>query len=156
MTSRKSFERLFSPLQLKGGKTLINRALMGSVCLRSRTGRACAFDAFARRSPTHVVFDVLQMHSGLEEGTGMAHSLEKMAAFFEERARGRVGLMVTGGIAPNSEVRTWLARAHARMPESVAGRPAKSVYDLSPSRRAASTRSPPRCSLPPTPRATAS
>ena len=46
------------------------------------------------------------MHSGLEEGTGMAHSLEKMAAFFEERARGRVGLMVTGGIAPNSEVRS--------------------------------------------------
>ncbi|KAI9914608.1 hypothetical protein PsorP6_007865 [Peronosclerospora sorghi] len=37
------------------------------------------------------------MHTGLEEGT----SLSRLAAFFAERAKGNVGLMVTGGIAPN-------------------------------------------------------
>ncbi|KAJ0408142.1 hypothetical protein P43SY_002112 [Pythium insidiosum] len=37
------------------------------------------------------------MHTGLEEG----RSLTKLAAFFAERARGDVGLIVTGGIAPN-------------------------------------------------------
>ena len=42
------------------------------------------------------------MHSGLEEGDGWGHRLTRMAAFFEERAKGGVGLMVTGGIAPNN------------------------------------------------------
>ncbi|MBD9396952.1 NADPH-dependent 2,4-dienoyl-CoA reductase [Pseudomonas sp. PDM11] len=40
------------------------------------------------------------MHTGLEEKTG---GFERMAAYFAERARGGVGLMVTGGIAPNEE-----------------------------------------------------
>ncbi|WP_434682033.1 NADPH-dependent 2,4-dienoyl-CoA reductase [Pseudomonas sp. R1-18] len=40
------------------------------------------------------------MHTGLEERPG---GFERMAAYFAERARGGVGLMVTGGIAPNSE-----------------------------------------------------
>ncbi|RMO64113.1 2,4-dienoyl-CoA reductase [Pseudomonas amygdali pv. eriobotryae] len=39
------------------------------------------------------------MHTGLEERPG---GFERMAAYFAERARG-VGLMVTGGIAPNEE-----------------------------------------------------
>ena len=38
------------------------------------------------------------MHTGLEESK---NGYEKMAAFFAERARGGVGLIVTGGIAPN-------------------------------------------------------
>lgn len=38
------------------------------------------------------------MHTGLEEGRGNA---AKMAAFLAERARGGVGLIVTGGISPN-------------------------------------------------------
>lgn len=38
------------------------------------------------------------MHTGLEEEK---NGFEKMAAYFAERARGGVGLMVTGGIAPN-------------------------------------------------------
>ena len=38
------------------------------------------------------------MHTGLEEQEG---GFEKLAAYFAERARGQVGLMVTGGIAPN-------------------------------------------------------
>jgi len=54
------------------GTTLMNRCIMGS------------------------------MHSGLEEGEGWGHQLGRMSAFFEERAKGGVGLMVTGGIAPNN------------------------------------------------------
>ena len=42
------------------------------------------------------------MHVGLEE---VAHGFERMAAFYAERARGGVGLIVTGGIAPNDEGR---------------------------------------------------
>ncbi|MCG4453608.1 NADPH-dependent 2,4-dienoyl-CoA reductase [Pseudomonas sp. MMS21-TM103] len=40
------------------------------------------------------------MHTGLEEKSG---GFERMAAYFAERARGGVGLMVTGGIGPNEE-----------------------------------------------------
>ncbi|MBQ1783805.1 MAG: NADPH-dependent 2,4-dienoyl-CoA reductase [Gammaproteobacteria bacterium] len=38
------------------------------------------------------------MHTGLEEAND---GFRKLAAFYEERARGGVGLIVTGGIAPN-------------------------------------------------------
>ena len=38
------------------------------------------------------------MHTGLEEEKG---GFEKMAAFYAERARGGISLIVTGGIAPN-------------------------------------------------------
>ncbi len=38
------------------------------------------------------------MHTGLEEA---ANGFERMAAFYAERAKGGVGLIVTGGIAPN-------------------------------------------------------
>ncbi|MDX1451802.1 MAG: NADPH-dependent 2,4-dienoyl-CoA reductase [Oleiphilaceae bacterium] len=38
------------------------------------------------------------MHTGLEESP---NGFEKMAAFYAERARGGVGIIVTGGIAPN-------------------------------------------------------
>jgi 2,4-dienoyl-CoA reductase (NADPH2) len=38
------------------------------------------------------------MHTGLEESK---NGYQKMAAFFAERAKGGVGLIVTGGIAPN-------------------------------------------------------
>ncbi|HCF6874159.1 TPA: NADPH-dependent 2,4-dienoyl-CoA reductase [Pseudomonas aeruginosa] len=40
------------------------------------------------------------MHTGLEE---KPNGFERMAAFFSERARGGVGLIVTGGIGPNEE-----------------------------------------------------
>jgi 2,4-dienoyl-CoA reductase (NADPH2) len=43
------------------------------------------------------------MHTGLED---KASNYDKLAAYFAERARGGVGLMVTGGIAPNIE--GWL------------------------------------------------
>ena len=38
------------------------------------------------------------MHTGLEEAK---HGFERMAAYYAERAKGGVGLIVTGGIAPN-------------------------------------------------------
>ncbi|MBT8764753.1 NADPH-dependent 2,4-dienoyl-CoA reductase [Metapseudomonas boanensis] len=40
------------------------------------------------------------MHTGLEE---KPNGFERMAVYFAERARGGVGLMVTGGIGPNAE-----------------------------------------------------
>ena len=40
------------------------------------------------------------MHTGLEESP---NGFARMAAYFAERARGGVGLIVTGGIAPNKE-----------------------------------------------------
>jgi len=50
------------------------------------------------------------MHTGLEE---KKNGFEKMAAYYAERARGGVGLIVTGGIAPN--VQGWTAPFAARM-----------------------------------------
>jgi 2,4-dienoyl-CoA reductase (NADPH2) len=40
------------------------------------------------------------MHTGLEEAP---KGFSRLAAFYAERARGGVGLIVTGGIAPNQE-----------------------------------------------------
>jgi 2,4-dienoyl-CoA reductase (NADPH2) len=44
------------------------------------------------------------MHVGLEEAKD---GFERMAAFYAERARGGVALMVTGGIAPNDDGRPY-------------------------------------------------
>ena len=48
------------------------------------------------------------MHTGLEES---ANGFAKLAAFYAARARGGVGLIVTGGIAPNSEGAVFPAAA---------------------------------------------
>ena len=40
------------------------------------------------------------MHTGLEEAD---NGFERMAAYFAERARGGVGMIITGGISPNDE-----------------------------------------------------
>ncbi|MEY4862704.1 MAG: 2,4-dienoyl-CoA reductase [Pseudomonadota bacterium] len=40
------------------------------------------------------------MHTGLEEAE---NGFERMAAYFAERARGGVGMIITGGISPNAE-----------------------------------------------------
>mmetsp|Transcript_25646 Transcript_25646/g.42666 ORF Transcript_25646/g.42666 Transcript_25646/m.42666 type:complete len:801 (+) Transcript_25646:163-2565(+) len=83
--NHKKYPTLFSPLTLPNGMVLPNRVLMGS------------------------------MHTGLEGHSippwfqkyalGMSDphtsSLEDMATYFQERAEGGVGLMVTGGISPN-------------------------------------------------------
>ena len=66
------------------------------------------------------------MHTGLEEEKG---GFEKLAAFYAERARGGVGLIVTGGIAPNFRGRLapfgaqlswpWQVRKHRVITEAV-------------------------------------
>jgi len=59
------------------------------------------------------------MHTGLEEPEGVmaglfgGGGLTKMAAYFRTRAEGHVGLMVTGGVAPNSEVWSCVLLCHA-------------------------------------------
>jgi len=50
------------------------------------------------------------MHTGLEDH---ARDFDKLAAYFAERARGGVGLMVTGGFAPN--MRGWLTPFGSRL-----------------------------------------
>lgn len=66
------------------------------------------------------------MHTGLEE---TKNGFEKMAAYFGERARGGVGLIVTGGFAPNLSGRvapfsaqlsfSWQVRKHRKITEAV-------------------------------------
>ncbi len=54
------------------------------------------------------------MHTGLEE---RPNGFERMAAYFAERARGGVGLMVTGGIGPNEEGAVYAGAAKLSTPE---------------------------------------
>ncbi len=66
------------------------------------------------------------MHTGLEEEKG---GFDKMAAFYAERASGGVGLIVTGGIAPNLRGRLapfgaqlswpWQVPKHRKITEAV-------------------------------------
>ncbi len=53
------------------------------------------------------------MHTGLEEANG---GFRRLAAFYRARAKGEVGLIVTGGISPNRQ--GWLAPFGARMASS--------------------------------------
>ncbi|WP_256107674.1 FAD-dependent oxidoreductase [Streptomyces sp. ODS05-4] len=57
------------------------------------------------------------MHVGLEEAE---NGFARMAAFYAERARGGVGLIVTGGIAPNDEGRPYEGGAKLSTPEEAA------------------------------------
>ena len=53
------------------------------------------------------------MHTGLEEAK---NGYERMAVYFAERARGQVGLIVTGGVAPNRS--GWVAPFSAKLSNS--------------------------------------
>jgi 2,4-dienoyl-CoA reductase (NADPH2) len=64
------------------------------------------------------------MHTGLEDGR---KHFPAMAAFFAERARGGVGLMVTGGFSPNIEA--WLKPFGGTLSTSGAARRHKIVTD---------------------------
>tara|TARA_Y100001949_G_scaffold170649_1_gene172073 strand:- start:319 stop:2352 length:2034 start_codon:yes stop_codon:yes gene_type:complete len=57
------------------------------------------------------------MHLGLEEAK---NGFERMAAFYAERARGGVAMMVTGGIGPNAEGAVWANAAQMATAEDVA------------------------------------
>ena len=54
------------------------------------------------------------MHLGLEEAE---HGFERMAAFYAERARGGVGLIVTGGISPDDRGLVFAGGAKLTTPE---------------------------------------
>jgi len=54
------------------------------------------------------------MHTGLEE---LPNGFERMAVYFAERARGGVGLMVTGGVGPNEEGAVYAGAAKLSTPE---------------------------------------
>ncbi len=66
------------------------------------------------------------MHTGLEE---TKNGFDKMAAYYEERARGGVGLIVTGGISPNFAGRVapfsaqlsffWQVKNHQKITDAV-------------------------------------
>jgi len=58
------------------------------------------------------------MHMGLEEMDG---AFERLAAFYAERARGKVGLMVTGGVSPNADGRLGLGEESLDGEEALSG-----------------------------------
>jgi 2,4-dienoyl-CoA reductase (NADPH2) len=64
------------------------------------------------------------MHTGLEDKT---KDFPKLAEYFAERARGEVGLMVTGGFAPNIE--GWLSPFGSRLASSRATRSHRIITD---------------------------
>lgn len=64
------------------------------------------------------------MHTGLEEEK---NGYERMAAYFAERARGQVGLIVTGGIAPNRS--GWVAPFAAKMSTTAEARKHKIITE---------------------------
>jgi 2,4-dienoyl-CoA reductase (NADPH2) len=67
--------------------------------------------------PLHLGFTTIKnrvvmgsMHTGLED---RFFNYPKLAAYFEERAKGGVGLIITGGISPNRQ--GWLLPAGGTM-----------------------------------------
>lgn len=64
------------------------------------------------------------MHTGLEESR---NGYEKMATFYAERAKGGVGLIVTGGIAPNRA--GWVSPFSAKMSTSSEAKKHKIITD---------------------------
>ena len=56
------------------------------------------------------------MHTGLEEAKNGHH---RMAAFFAERAKGGVGLIVTGGVGPNAEGGTHSATKNLQSQQDI-------------------------------------
>ncbi len=64
------------------------------------------------------------MHTGLED---RAKHFPRLAAYFAERARGGVGLMVTGGFAPN--VAGWVSPFAGRLATSAAARQHRVITD---------------------------
>ena len=79
------YPKLFSPLDLGNGIVLPNRAIMGSMHTGLESHSVPSWAA--------------QLFLGEEKGS---HSLDRMATYFQRRAEGNVGLLVTGGIAPNA------------------------------------------------------
>ncbi len=64
------------------------------------------------------------MHTGLEE---VKNGYSRMAAYYEARAKGGVGLIVTGGIAPN--IRGWVAPFSSKLTSKRIARKHRLVTD---------------------------
>ena len=64
------------------------------------------------------------MHTGLEDSS---RHFNRLSAYFAERARGGVGLIVTGGFAPNIE--GWVAPFAGRLATSGAARRHRGITD---------------------------
>ena len=64
------------------------------------------------------------MHTMLEEAP---NGFERAAAFYAERAKGQVGLIVTGGIAPNKE--GWVGPHSAKLSEEKEVAPHRLITD---------------------------
>lgn len=88
------YPHIFRPLELKGhdGVVLPNRIVMGSM----HTG-------LEGLSLPRFVEPLIRSNKKEEaaDGGGDHQALDRLAAYAKERAEGGVGLMVTGGIAPN-------------------------------------------------------
>jgi 2,4-dienoyl-CoA reductase (NADPH2) len=77
------------------------------------------------------------MHTGLEEEKG---GFSKLAAFYQERAKGGVGLIVTGGVSPNMRGRIapfgselshfWQVKKHKEVTDAVHQYPTKICLQL--------------------------
>ncbi len=64
------------------------------------------------------------MHTGLEE---TKNGFDRMAAYYAERAKGQVGLIVTGGIAPNRE--GWVSPFAAKLSTKSEAKKHKKITD---------------------------
>ncbi|HET7868008.1 MAG TPA: NADPH-dependent 2,4-dienoyl-CoA reductase, partial [Burkholderiaceae bacterium] len=64
------------------------------------------------------------MHTGLEDSP---RHFDRLSAYFAERARGGVGLIVTGGFAPNIE--GWVSPFAGRLASTGAARKHRGVTD---------------------------
>ena len=95
VSSATKYPRLFAPLDLGPYiGVLPNRALMGSM-----------HSGLESHSMPQFLVPILTGGSGDPHHDDPANPLARMGAYFRERAAGGVGLMVTGGIAPNK--RGW-------------------------------------------------
>jgi 2,4-dienoyl-CoA reductase (NADPH2) len=94
------YPTLFSPITLPNGIVLPNRVLMGSM----HTG--------LEGNSIPLWFQKYVLGIPLSSLDQSKNSLNAMATYFQERAQGGVGLMVTGGIAPNRSGWTGLGSAH--------------------------------------------
>ena len=107
------YPKLFTPYQLPGidgdAGLLPNRILMGSM----HTGleghsMPTLLEKFLLRYADDAPATDNDNHQHQQQ-----HPLERMATYFQRRARGGVGLMVTGGVAPNYE--GWVAPFSAQL-----------------------------------------
>ena len=145
-----SFSRAAMVLVMTNSLSCCSR-LLAIVLAGGRTPRAIVTNPYPKTDPYPILVSPLDlgfttlrnrvvmgsMHTGLED---RAHHVDRLAEYFAERARGGVGLIITGGYAPN---RTgWLlpfasemvsgaqARRHRRITAAVHDSAAKILLQI--------------------------